>query len=538
MAFELVGNYGKSTTQGRERVLVQQNFENAINAVTDANGNIVCAPGAENAPIATVSSQCFPINPFGHQIDRRAIDYVTTFADPRAENDQAVFTASVSGSLFDVWGGPVGFAIGYEHREETAEFEPGEFYFGLPDPNDPDGGRTQFGRSIPIDPVSGEFNTDEVFGELTVPLIGRDQNIPLIYSLELNGAARYIDHSLAGGDLTWTAGATWQPIRDITFRGNFTRSVRAPAVTELFNPTSAIFTTADDPCDSRFLNSGPNPATRQANCAADGLPADFQSNIVDFTTRGTLQGNTALENEKADSWTVGAILRPRFLPGLTLSVDWVDIELEGAIQSLNAEQTLQACYDDPGFPTAICDQFTRDANGQITFIQTGFANAASRSFAGLVSELQWRIDTPFLGAESAVNLGVNYIYYDQLEFRVGQGDLTTLRDSIGYSPHQFTANVTYYNGPFRGQVQVQYFGPTQVDPDANPGTYDFPDVEDIAYVNTSLSYDVSEQFQVRFIVDNILDTGTPFPTPGGGGRVTYFDGIMGRYFKVGARVRF
>lgn len=538
MSFELVGNYGKSVTQGRERVLVQQNFENAINAVTDAGGNIVCAPGHENAPIATISSTCVPINPFGNQIDPRAIDYVTTFADPRAENDQAVITASISGSLFDIWGGPVGFAIGYEHREESADFDPGVFYFGLPDPNDPDGGRTQFGRSIPIDPVSGEFNTDEVFGELTVPLIGRDQNIPFIYSLELNGAARYIDHSLAGGDLTWTAGATWQPIRDITFRGNFTRSVRAPAVTELFNPTSAIFTTADDPCDARFLNSGPNPATRQANCAADGLPANFQSNIVDFTTRGTLQGNTELQNEKADSWTVGAILRPRFLPGLTLSVDWIDIELEGAIQSLDAEQTLQACYDDPSFPTAICDQFTRDANGQVTFIQTGFANAASRSFAGLVSELQWRIDTPFLGAESAVNLGVNYIYYDELEFRVGQGDLTTLRNSIGYSPHQFTANVTYYNSGFRGQVQAQYFGKTEVDPDANPGTYEFPEVDDIVYVNTSLSYDVSEQFQVRFIVDNVFDAGTPFPVPGGGGRVAYFDGIMGRYFKVGARVRF
>ena len=538
MAFELVGNYGKSTTQGRERVLIQQNFENAINAVTDGSGNIVCAPGGVNAPIAAISSQCFPLNPFGQQIDPRAIDYVTTFADPRAENDQAVFTAAISGSLFDVWGGPVGFAIGYEHREESAEFDPGEYYFGLPDPDDPDGGRTQFGRSIPIDPVSGEFSTNEVFGELTVPLIGRDQNIPMIYSLELNGAARYIDHSLAGGDLTWTAGATWQPIRDITFRGNFTRSVRAPAVTELFNPTSQIFTTADDPCDSRFLDAGPNPATRQANCAADGLPPDFQSNIVDFTARGTLQGNTELENEKADAWTVGAILRPRFLPGLTMTVDWVDIELEGAIQSLNAEQTLQACYDDPNFPTAICDQFTRDADGQITFIQTGFANAASRTFAALVAELQWRVDTPFLGAESALNLGVNYIYYDELEFRVGQGDLTTLRNSIGYSPHQFTANLTYYNQGLRGQVQAQYFGPSRFDPDEALGTREFDGVGDVVFINTALSYDVNEQFQVRLIVDNLFDADPPFPSPGGGGRVTYFDGIMGRYFKVGARVRF
>jgi outer membrane receptor protein involved in Fe transport len=531
--WEVVGLYGKSTTEGKERVLVQQNFENAIDAVL-VNGEIVCDPGFENAPIETISSTCFPLNPFGQQIDPRAIDYVTTFADPRAENDQWVFTASLGGSLFDVWGGPVDFAIGYEHRKETAEFDPGVFYFGLPDPNDPDGDRTQFGRSIPIDPVSGSFKTNEFFGELVIPLVSEG----FVHLLELNGAARYIDHSLAGGDLTWTAGARFAPIRDITFRGNFTRSVRAPAITELFNPTSQIFTTANDPCDARFLDGGPDPATRQANCAADGLPPDFQSNIVDFTTRGTLQGDPTLSNEKADAWTIGAILKPRFLPGLTLAVDWVDIELTDAIETLDAEATLEACYDDPGFPTAICDRFVRDGAGQITFIQTGFANAASTTFAGLIAELAWNIQTPFLGAESSINIGVNYLYNDELETRVGQGDLDTLRGSIGYSKHQATTNVTYRNNGFRAQVQGQWIGKALFDPDESPGTRDFMGVGDVLFINTSFSYEIDDRFTFRIIVDNIFDKDPPFPSPGGGGRVTYFDGILGRYFKAGVRVRF
>ncbi|WP_324750159.1 TonB-dependent receptor [Sphingomonas sp. LY54] len=538
LTFEAVGNYGKSTTQGRERVLVQQNFENALNAVRDASGNIVCAPGFTNAAIATISSQCAPINPFGQQISQAARDYVTTEADPRAVNDQWVGTVSLSGSLFDVWGGPVGFAIGYEHREESADFDPGLFYFGQVDPADPTGDRTPFGRSVPIDPVSGKFNTDEVFGELTIPLIGPDNNIPLIHRLELNGAIRYIDHSLAGGDPTWTAGASWQPIRDLTFRGNYTRSVRAPAITELFNPTSQIFTTADDPCDARFRASGPNPTTRQANCSADGLPADFNSNIVQFTARGTLQGNTNLENEKANAWTVGAIVRPSFLPGFTLAVDWVDIELKGAIETLDAEQTLEACYDDPSFPTAICDNFVRDANGQVTFIQTGFANAASRKFEGLVAELQWRVPTPFLGAESSFNLGVNYLYNHELETRVGQGDLTTLRRSIGYSKHQATTNLTYKNKGLAWQWQFQYIGKAKNDPDAPPTAYEFPVVDDVLFVNTSVNYDVNQRLRVSFIVDNVFDTKNPFPTTANGGVVTYFDGVRGRYFKVGAGVKF
>src|SRR3546814_6833593 len=91
-------------------------------------------------------------------------------------------------------------------------------------------------------------------------------------------------------------------------RVNYTRSVRAPAVTELFNPSSQIFTTADDPCDARFLNGGPDPTTRQANCAAAGLKSDFESHIVDATARGTLSGNPDLHNEKAKALTFGVIL--------------------------------------------------------------------------------------------------------------------------------------------------------------------------------------------------------------------------------------
>lgn len=539
MTFEVVGNYGKSVTEGRSRSVVQQNFLNALDAVRDANGNIVCRPGFTNSSIATVSSTCVPFNPFGQQNSQAVVDYITTVTDPRAENDQKVVTASLSGDLFDLWAGPVGFAVGYEHREESAEFDPGAFFFGETDPANPTGPRRQFGRSIPIDPVFGEFNTDEVFAELTVPLLGRDQNIPFVYSLELNGAFRYINHSIAGEDPTYTIGATFQPIRDITFRGNYTRSVRAPAITELFNPSSAIFTTANDPCDARFRNAGPNPQQRQANCAAAGLPADFQSNIVDFTSRGALVGNTELTNEKADAWTVGAILRPSFLPGFSLAVDWVDIELEDAVQSLNAVQTLQACYDSPTFPDPICNRFTRDEQGQITFINTGFANAASRDFQGLIAELAWRIGTPFLGADSSVNIGVNYLYNDQLEFRVGQGDLTTLRGAFGYSKHQATTNVTYRNDNFAWQVQAQYIGPAVFDPDEEPDNRDFRGADDVVFFNTSLSFNVDDRYTFRFIVDNVFDEEPPFPsTASGNARATYFDGILGRNFKVSARVNF
>ncbi|MBX7483226.1 TonB-dependent receptor [Qipengyuania sp. 6D47A] len=527
--WEVSGVYGRSRTEGRSRELVQQNFENALAG---------CPAGAENSPIQTISATCVPFNPFGNQNSPEVAQYITTIADPTATNEQYDFIATVGGDLFNIWSGPVGFSIGYEHRKESADFDPGAFFFGQPDPNDPDAPRTQFGRSIPIDPVSGSYNTDEVFGELQIPIVSPSMGVPFINLLEAKGAIRYVDNSLTGGDITWTAGGRWKPIEDLAFRGNFTRSIRAPAITELFNPTSAIFTTADDPCDARFINSGPNPAQRQANCAADGLPANFTSNIVDFTTRGSLSGNTDLENETADSWTVGLVFTPTFAPGLTLSVDYVDIALEGAIQSVDAEGTLEACYDSVNFPDPSCDRIDRDAAGQVEFIRTGFLNVASYDYQGLIADLRWTQSTPFLGADSTISLRGSYQYIDKLEERVGTGDLSTLRGGIGYSKHQGTVGVTYENDNWGAFTQFQYIGKAVVDADAAPTTFEFFERDDIVYVDAGISFKTDEDFVFRFIVENLFDSEAPFPAPAGGGVVTYFDGIMGRYFKVAATFGF
>ena len=539
ISYEVVGNYGRSTTDGRSRELVQQNFLNALNATTDANGNIVCAPGAVNSPIQTVSSTCVPFNPFGQQNSQAVADYITTVARPRSVNTQRVVTASLQGEAFKLPAGNIGFALGYEHREEKARFDPGVFFFGAPDPTDPTGAtRTSYGRSVPIDPVSGRFNTEEVFGELRVPVTSPALDIPALYRVELNGAVRYVDNSLAGGDFTYTAGAEWQPIQDITLRGNYTRSIRGPAITELFNPSSGIFTTANDPCDSRFLGDGPDPVNRQANCAADGLPADFQSNIVDFTTRGSLSGNQNLENEKANSYTFGAVLRPRFLPGFTASADWVDIKLRNAIVTLGAEQTLNACYDATAFPAGICGQIDRDADGQVTFIRTGFFNAATRDYRGLIAELAYRLPMDRIEAGAALNLRGSYSYIDKSEQQVGTGDLTTIRGGIGDSKHQFNASGTYTNHYLSFLVQARYIGPAAIDPDAAENTYDFPRVGAFTTVNSSLSFEVAEQMTFRFIVDNVFDVDPPFPSPAGGGTTTYFPAIFGRSYRVGASVKF
>lgn len=531
LRWEVVGNYGESKTVGSSRELVQQNFLNALNG---------CPADAENSPIATISATCVPFNPFGQQNPQSVADYMTTIANPIAINKQWVVTADVSGGLFNIWGGnEVSFALGYEHRQEEANFDPGAFFYGLVDPNDPTAPRQQNGRSIPIDPVAGKYNTDEIFGELRIPLVSPSMDVPFINLLEVNGAARYVDNSLTGGDLTWTAGGRWKPIADLTIRGNFTRAIRAPAVTELFNPTSEIFSFADDPCDSRYLNDGPNPAVRQANCAVAGLAPNFTSNIVDASQHSSLSGNPNLQNEIADSWTLGAIYTPRFVPGLSLSVDWVSISLKDAILSIDGTQTMTACYDSTNYPNEpICDAIDRGPDGQVEYLRTGYRNAASYDFRGLISQLSYTRPTPFLGADSRVGLRLSYQYIDKLEQTIGVGDLTTLRGGVGYSKHKATGSLSYENGPFMAYTQVQYIGPAVVDPDASANTYDYPHYNGVAFVDLGLAVNVQDKFTLRFVTENLFNQKPPFPSPAGGGVVTYFKGVMGRYFKVSATTRF
>ena len=548
--WEAVGNYGRAEGQGREPVLVQQNFENALNAVRDASGNIVCAPGAVNAPVATLSSTCAPLNLFGSgRISQAARDYVTAIADPSSVNEQVDFVASVSGPLVRLPGGDLQFALGYEHRDESTSFDPGVFYFGGPDPDQttdtngngiPDDDRVQFGRSVPILPVSGGYNTDEVFGELTAQLVGPENDIPAVYRLELHGAARYVDHSTAGGDWTWTAEGRWAPIRDVTFRGNYTRAIRAPAITELFNPSSTFFIFATDPCDADELQNGPNPAARQANCAAAGLPANFQSLANQRSFPGAIAGNVDLENEKSKAWSVGVVVQPRFVPNLRVSADYIDIRLQNAISNLTATEVASNCYDAGDFPNnEFCDRVSRDASGQLDFVETSYFNASEYRYKGILAALDYRVATPFLGADSRLGVNLSYQYLDTLTTRATpSSEPARLHGTIGYPRHSAVLNLNYENGPYLLFTSLNYTGPVDQAGDEAENFRQFQRLNDVLFVNAGMAIEVNERMRLRFTVDNLLGEDPPFPVPAFGGSVTYFPGILGRYYRVGASISF
>ena len=272
-----------------------------------------------------------------------------------------MFNANLGGSPFSIFGNEAGINLGFEHRSEKARFTPDQFQqLGL-------------GRSTPFPAVAGKFNLDELFGELFLPLI-TPQNDAGVYRLDLFARGRHSSNSVNGGFTSWSAGGRFQPVRAIELRGNFTRSFRAPAISELFSPLSPSREAVPDLCSPGNIGDSPQPAIRARNCAAFlGAYPGATPLLASIVSVPVLQGgNPALANERADSYTFGIVLRPGFAPVLTLSADYLDIKVSNPIAYLSVAEVTAACFDNPDFNladpahgNAYCSAIGRDANGQV-----------------------------------------------------------------------------------------------------------------------------------------------------------------------------
>jgi len=312
---------------------------------------------------------CVPLDVFGlGAADPRAREWVTGDRLTNAKITQTVWNANIGGELFDLPGGALAVNVGYEGRRETALWTPGL------------GTELPVTRSAPFAETGGDFDTDEFFFEGVAPIFGDDFRLPGFHTLEINGAVREIDNSISGSSTVWSAGGNWKPVRDLNIRGNYTESIRSPSLVELFAPVTTSFSFANDPCDGRFVNQGPNPEQRRANCIAAGItdPDNFVSNIVNATAQGLSGGNPDLIDEEAQSWSVGFTWEPRWVDNLVIGADHFDVELNDAITVLGLTDLMVACFDSNNFPNnPACDAFERNAAGQVVDFRTGQTNAES-----------------------------------------------------------------------------------------------------------------------------------------------------------------
>jgi outer membrane receptor protein involved in Fe transport len=111
---------------------------------------------------------------------------------------------------------------------------------------------------------------------------------------------------------------------------------------------------------------------------------------------------------------------------------------------------------------------------------------------------------------------------------------------IGYSKHKALLTLDYAAADFGLFAQLNYIGKARINPQAAPNFY--PDgldrVSAIAFVNLGANVRVDDRFTLRLAVDNVFDRQPPYPYPATGGTTTYFNGVLGRYARLGASASF
>jgi outer membrane receptor protein involved in Fe transport len=504
----------------------------AIDVVEDPDsGQPVCRSSLD-PDVPEHLAGCVPYNIFGENVrDPAAPDFVTTDSVSRTKLTQQVASAYLSGdfgAFMELPGGSIGFAVGAEYRRETSDSQPAlEIQEGL----------TWNG---PTAPIYGSFDVTEAFVEFNLPVL---VNAPGAHRLSFGTAFRASDYSTVGSTNAWKIDAVYAPVESMTLRGTYAQAVRAPNVSELFSPETTTFHFIVDPCDIAELNNG--SSTREANCAALledlGIDPDTftPSNTPQATlyTEGTYSGNLGLSEETATTWTLGLVLRPEFAPGLSLSLDWYDIEIEDAINTPEAEELARLCVDQPTLDNAFCPGIGRDPEtGYIVGFSVRPDNVASFRTAGLDLALDYRLPTENIG-EFHIQLAGGYL--ERLEFISSPG--AEVDSDLGeeyYPKFSATLDASWTRGPLTLAYGINWYSKTdrfeseilRGDPDYSESRY-FR-VKQKWDHDFSVAYDVSDQVNVYAGVNNLFDQRPEF------GYSSYPISAMGRYFYAGARVNF
>lgn len=451
--WDLSYNYGRTTNHFKQfGTLIPGNYAAALDAVQGPNG-IVCRsslPG-QQAPAGTTGAPCVPYNPFIAQNTAEALAYVTHDAQREHKLTQkvlsGVFTFDTERFL-NLPGGPVGFAGGFEYREETSANINDAFV------------KTGLSETAPQPDAIGGFDVSEYFAELNLPLLA---DMPFAHRLSVDAAYRFADYSHAGEAEAWKVGFLYAPVRDVSFRGTYGKAVRAPNITEAFLPNTAGFANISDPCDAARINSNPN---RAANCALDTripqLPWNSNTNASIRTMTG---GNPNLNPETSESFTAGVILQPRWVSGLALTVDYFSIEIEDAIAQVASQTIINNCYDSPGgLAQQFCSLIDRETDpnkplfGNIIMLRNQYVNTSKLETSGwdinlsyLTSMDTWGDKVSFMSwaqGDLAVNMKATHLEkYNTFQFQDKPDVINMSRGEIGNPVWRLTSSVNWTRGP-------------------------------------------------------------------------------------------
>jgi outer membrane receptor protein involved in Fe transport len=493
----------------------------ALDVVTGPDGTPVCRSTLDGSDPNCVPYDIF--NPGTSAPSQASISYLQTPGFQRGINSEQVVSAYVTGQLGEYgikspWSDRgIGLVLGAEYRKERLEFL-SDVAFQTGD---------LAGQGAPTLPVSGSFNVKEVFTELSVPIVTDSW----LYDFTVTGGYRYSDYSTGANTDTYKIEAELAPTRDIRFRGGYNRAVRAPTIQDLFAPQRVVLDGSTDPC------AGAPITAAQTGCLAQGLSVgQVVAPNPASQYNGLIGGNLGLIPEKADTYTIGAVLTPTFIPGFSASVDYFNIKVDQAIGGIGADTVVGVCTQtaDPFF----CSLVHRDASGSLWRSSDGYVVDLSQNIGGISTAgvdvaanytrelLGGRLSASFVGTwldKLVTDTGVVAPGVDQTFDCVG------LYGNVCGTPnpewrHQARVGFDLPSG-IGASVRWRHFDSVTIDAletntnlndpsnsgpapggNARPGAAKFPSID---YFDLALTFEVGDHYNFRLGANNIFDKTPP-----------------------------
>ncbi|HEX8447827.1 MAG TPA: TonB-dependent receptor [Sphingomonas sp.] len=543
--YELSAVYGQLKDRTSSQDIDITRYGNALDAVRDASGNIVCRDPAARA------AGCVPINLFGYNTASTAASNYVLAAVPREvdiKNTQFVATGSVNGTLLALPYGDVRVAVGGEYRREKSS----ENWDELTNAGQNSGNQTP--------DTIGKFNVKEAFGEIDIPLL---KGLPFAESLSIQGAARYSDYSTIGTVFSWNAGGEYSPIRGLRFRGNYAVANRAPNIGELFSSPSETFPSVQDPCNNTTASSSGTYATAcraiPAVAAAIAANGTFTYTLADIQSiNGFDGGNRALQEEKGKTLTLGAVLTPVQLRGFSLTVDYFDIRLSNAIGIIPRATAIQQCLltNLPQF----CDNVIRNANtGLIRTVNAQNINIAATKTSGIDVKLGYG---HAVGLMADDRFDLNVLYTHSLSYKSQSDPSAPINSGVGNLEYgavfrdKVNASLSYSFGPFSANWTTTYYSPmvdtvrsefAESSDGLSPDIIAHNEIKSRLYHDVQLRARVGENDRMEFFLgaNNLFDRKPPkledtvfYGTITGTTTAADIYDPFGRRFYAGAQLRF
>jgi outer membrane receptor protein involved in Fe transport len=406
---------------------------------------------------ANPTGGCVPYNIFSlGGVTQAALDFLETPSTQNGNLFERIVNFNIGGDLTDYgvkspWANDgVGVSIGAEYRRETLDYA-ADFISSSGDLNGSGGANP---------PVNGSFDVYEVFAETRIPLV---QDAPFAKNLTLELAFRYSDYSSVDTTETYKIAGDWEPIDGLRIRGGYNRAVRAPHVLELFSPQNVVLDGTRDPCAG--LTAG-NPLV--ARCASLFGLTTAQVLAIEANPanqyNGLIGGNPNLDPETADTYTIGFVWQPDFLPGFNVSVDYFDIKVKDFMGGIGADVIIDRCLATGD--SYFCGLVKRDSQGSLWLSPQGYVqdttlNTGSLATTGFDINLGYRTDLENLGMGDMGSVSANFVgtWLDTLKFASLPGDPST--DCAGKfgTVCSATAGLTSPNPEWRHKARLTWSTP-------------------------------------------------------------------------------